>query len=252
MGGETDYGWYEMNGPIRILLLGGSGLLGTELQKLRKFDWAPCRVEFDFTNHKSIDNFFVTVGHLGIKTLNEFPDLIVNCAAWTAVEAAETHKTECYETNVVGVRNLVATGIPILHISTAYVFDGAKGNYKETDPVNPLGYYALTKALGEEAVLAGSGKIIRTLFKPSPWKYPRAYTDQITTGMYVQEAAKKIDWCIENFESLPEILHVGGKRQSIFDLASETRGVAMMSRLEVSANLPADVSLDDSLYRSLI
>lgn len=230
---------------MKVLVTGGSGLLGRELRKLRLHEY-PTRAEFDICSTESMFNY------LKNRSWVDKPELVVNCAAYTAVEKAEIDKEGCYRTNVLGVRNLVKfLQIPVLQISTAYVFDGTKGNYKENDPVNPLGYYALTKALAEEAVLAGDGKIIRTLFKPKPWPFPRAYDDQITSGGYVDDIAKKIDWCIKNFDFLPPILHVGMKRQSILDLALETRSVFRMSRTEVAANLPEDVSLDDSLYREL-
>lgn len=240
-------GWHTkiVAGQPHVLLLGGSGLLGRELQKLRKFDWVPSHAELDISDYGSICRYFGTNWHL--------PDLIVNCAAHTAVEKAETDKDACYRTNVVGVRNLLRTGIPVLQISTAYVFDGAKGDYKEGGAVNPLNYYALTKALAEEAVLgSGNGVVLRTLFKPRPWPFPRAYDDQITSGGYVDEIALKVDWCIGNFDRLPAMLHVGMQRQSIYDLARETRDVGRMSRKEVAANLPADVSLNDQLYNQLV
>lgn len=222
---------------LQILLTGGSGRLGRELQKLRKFDYVPTHAELDIADWNSVWNYFR-------QFVLEPPILIVNAAAYTAVERAELEHDACYQTNVIGVRNLVQTGYDVLQISTSYVYDGTKGNYKEDDAVNPLGYYALTKALAEETVLGGGGKVIRTLFKPRPWPFPKAYDDQITTGFYVDEAAKQINEAIDAFELLPSIVHQGGKRQTILDLALETRSVFRMSRKEVNANLPEDVSLN--------
>lgn len=225
---------------MNILLTGGNGLLGKELQKLRDFE-APSKEAFDITSLESMWEY--------LKDRSDIPELIVNCAAYTKVELAEIEKEECYKTNVLGVRNLTQFDIPILHISTAYVFDGTKGNYREYDAVNPLNYYSLTKALAEEVLLATGNRLIRTLFKPRPWPFYAAYTDQITTGMYVDEAAKEINQAIDSYVELPDIVHIGGKRQTIYELARESKDVKKMSRLEVNANLPEDVSLNCTFWK---
>ena len=233
----------------KIMLTGGTGLLGTELQKLRKFDCAPSRDEFNICDGFSFDFW----EHYLLADPPGYPDLLVHAAAFTAVERAEVDKQECFDVNVVGTLNLVALGVPILYISTSYVFDGEKGNYSEWEAVNPLGYYATTKALAEQSVLGAGNVVLRTLFKPSPWPHHRAYTDQISNGDYVGVIAKKINQAIDHFDGLPPIIHVGTETRTIFELAQQTRkDVGQMSRKEVAANLPCDISLDCSLWNQII
>lgn len=85
------------------------------------------------------------------------PDLIVNAAAYTAVDKAETERDLAFTINAHGpavLAKLVAeAGIPLVHISTDYVFDGtSRRPYREDDPIAPLGVYGASKAAGEAAV----------------------------------------------------------------------------------------------------
>ncbi len=97
------------------------------------------------------------------------PALVVNAAAYTAVDAAESAPEEAARANASGPGLVAATcrelGIPLVHISTDYVFDGAKGApYCEEDATNPTGVYGATKLAGERAVLAAypSAVVLRT------------------------------------------------------------------------------------------
>ena len=85
------------------------------------------------------------------------PDAVVNAAAYTAVDKAEADVDAAFAVNATAVgylaRACVALGIPLVHISTDYVFDGSKeGAYSETDAVSPLGVYGETKLAGEALV----------------------------------------------------------------------------------------------------
>ena len=85
------------------------------------------------------------------------PDAVVNAAAYTAVDRAETEAEAAFAVNRDGAGHLAraadAAGVPVVHVSTDYVFDGAKGApYLPADPVAPLGVYGASKAAGEDAV----------------------------------------------------------------------------------------------------
>ena len=85
------------------------------------------------------------------------PDVVVNAAAYTAVDRAESEPERAHWVNRDGPAHLAETcadaGIPLVHLSTDYVFDGTKGApYTEADATNPLGVYAQSKVAGEEAV----------------------------------------------------------------------------------------------------
>jgi dTDP-4-dehydrorhamnose reductase len=86
-------------------------------------------------------------------------DVVVNCAAWTAVDDAETHESAAFQVNAVGAANVARacakTGARMVHVSTDYVFDGnATTPYSEDAPIAPRSAYGRTKAAGEWAVRA--------------------------------------------------------------------------------------------------
>ena len=96
------------------------------------------------------------------KVAETSPDVIINAAAYTAVDKAESEEAQAYAVNRDGVANLAATGARLVHISTDFVFDGtASSPYPADAPTNPLGVYAASKLAGEEAA-GEKALIIRT------------------------------------------------------------------------------------------
>jgi dTDP-4-dehydrorhamnose reductase len=134
-----------------IAIIGSNGQLGWELvRKAEHRGYEPLALdipEIDITHAASIKD------KLGSKDLS----LVINAAAYTAVDRAETEPEQAYAVNRLGPANLAdfceQTAIPLIHISTDYVFDGSKaGAYCEDDPVAPLGVYGQSKAAGESEV----------------------------------------------------------------------------------------------------
>lgn len=104
------------------------------------------------------------------------PDLVVSAAAYTQVDRAESEETLAMTVNAVAAgeiaRATAMLGVPIIHLSTDYVFDGTKSTpYVESDPVGPLGVYGRSKLAGELAVAAASPDhvILRTTWLYSPF-----------------------------------------------------------------------------------
>jgi dTDP-4-dehydrorhamnose reductase len=135
----------------RVLLLGGSGILGSEvLLKLQSENFiyvSPTSLELDITNKDQI-----------LKFVSQFnPSWIVNCAAWTNVDGAESHFQESLQLNARAVQYIgeVAAEIKsrVIHISTDYVFDGnGSVPYLESDPTNPINAYGKSKLEGEKTL----------------------------------------------------------------------------------------------------
>ena len=104
------------------------------------------------------------------------PDLIVSAAAYTAVDTAESEPERAHAVNAEGPRRLAASaaalGIPVIHISTDYVFEGSNPHpWTEDDPTGPLGVYGASKLAGEQAVLAASPDniVLRVAWVYSPF-----------------------------------------------------------------------------------
>lgn len=104
------------------------------------------------------------------------PDVLVSAAAYTAVDKAESERELAFAVNQAGAAALASAartlGVPLIHLSTDYVFDGAKADpYVESDPTEPTGVYGASKLAGEHAVLAAHDNvaILRTAWVYSPF-----------------------------------------------------------------------------------
>lgn len=137
-------------------MTGANGQLGNELKLLLQ-DKAVYvdRDELDITDEEAVKAYVSS---------REW-EAIINCAAYTAVDKAESDAALAEMINAKGPENLAKTGVPLIHVSTDYVFDGTNCRpYAETDAVNPQSVYGKTKLAGEQAVLANAqtAVIIRT------------------------------------------------------------------------------------------
>lgn len=151
---------------MRILLTGRNGQVGWELQKtlapLGELT-APGRAELDLRDGARIDEAVRAVG----------PDVIVNAAAYTAVDKAESEREAAFAVNAVAPRILAEaakrSGALLVHYSTDYVFDGTKATpYLEDDAPNPLNVYGESKLAGERAIQASG---CRYLILRTSWVY---------------------------------------------------------------------------------
>jgi len=148
---------------VELLVFGAGGQLGTEMLSLAQARGIGARgfarADVDISDRAKVEEAVAAIK----------PRFVLNAAAYTAVDKAESEVEAAHAGNVTGAENIaLATakaGVPLIHISTDYVFDGSKkGAYVETDPLAPLGVYGCTKAEGEAAVRAANPQhvILRT------------------------------------------------------------------------------------------
>lgn len=148
---------------MKILITGASGMLGGDFtvaaRELGHEVIALSRSDLDLTDQSAVETLVE----------EHAPATVVNCAAWTDVDGAETHEEEATEVNASGAGYLgaaaAAIGASICQISTDYVFDGAKETpYVESDPTSPIQAYGRSKLAGEETVRAANPNhfIVRT------------------------------------------------------------------------------------------
>ena len=155
---------------MKILLFGASGQIG------RAFSEIACGRGWGIRNpsHAEVN---ICANAAVVESLQRaLPSVIVNAAAYTAVDQAETETEEAFRVNRDGAAILAKfaadADLPIIHLSTDYVFDGCSDRpYVEQDPVNPLGVYGKSKESGERMVRAAGGKhiILRTSWIYSPF-----------------------------------------------------------------------------------
>jgi dTDP-4-dehydrorhamnose reductase len=149
---------------MRILITGAGGMLGRDVLKAAAATGheprALARADLDITDADAVTR---ALAHAR-------PDAVINCAAWTKVDAAEEHEPEATAANGAGAGSLAAAaaaaGAWTVHVSSDYVFDGAKREpYLESDPTRPLSAYGRSKLAGEEAVAEaapGTHTIVRS------------------------------------------------------------------------------------------
>ena len=138
---------------MRALILGGGGQLAADLQAiLKERARSYGHAEVDVCDATALDRAYEEVT----------PDVVFNCAAFHNVEECESEPERAWKVNVEAVRQLAMRGVPLVHISTNYVFDGRREEpYGEHDLPHPRSIYALTKLAGEYAALAyGIGSLI--------------------------------------------------------------------------------------------
>jgi dTDP-4-dehydrorhamnose reductase len=154
---------------MRILVTGKQGQVARALAALSNDDMQIVtlgRPDLDITDRDSIARAIA----------RERPDILVNPAAYTAVDKAESEPDAAFAVNRDGAENVAAAanvaGVPIIHVSTDYVFAGDKAKpYVETDATGPTGVYGRSKLAGEEAVAAANAThvILRAAWVFSPW-----------------------------------------------------------------------------------
>ncbi len=148
---------------MKVIITGSNGQLGWELQRSAPDNYVLIAVDvdqLDITDAEAVDTFMAEAKS----------DLIINCAAYTAVDKAETEAELCYAINAQGAENLAKSakqhGTKLIHISTDFVFDGDGQStpYKPDAQTNPIGVYGASKLKGEQCVQAHNPEalIIRT------------------------------------------------------------------------------------------
>jgi dTDP-4-dehydrorhamnose reductase len=172
-----------------LLILGRSGQVARELQRLALEQGRPHLA-------RGRDSLDLLSGFDADRLLDELrPTAVVNAAAYTAVDRAEEEPEAAYRLNrdVPGslARACAAAGVPFVHFSTDYVFDGTKAApYVEDDPRNPLNVYGRSKAEGEDAVEAAGGRfvVLRT-----SWVYSAHGANFVRTMLRLAQARAEVD-----------------------------------------------------------
>lgn len=233
---------------MSVLITGGNGALGTELKKIFPSALAPSHQELDIINKKNVIDYI----------RNHDFDTIIHAAALTHIRPCEENRPLAWNTNVEGTKNLVDAVLDkkrdtrFIYISTACVFDGHAGMYKESSIPYPENFYALTKLIGEyEVNRLPEYLIIRTNFvAKKKWPYPRAFVDRFGTYLFAQDVSKGImDVQKENLDGYVHI--VGDEKISMFELARLTTPEIQPMTLNdyTGPRLTIDMSLDTERWK---
>lgn len=222
---------------MKILLFGSSGTLGREIQKLNADIVCPTHEECDITK------FHDVMGCI----LDNNPDVVINAAAIIDNRDIEKNPVPALNTNIVGAANVsmmcFQANIRLVYISSDYVYEGTRGNYREDDAVKPFNLYSFTKFGGEcSAVAVKNHLIIRTSFGKNTFDYKEAFTDKWSSKCYVDEIAPMI---LEAAMSpLTGVLNLGTERKTLYDYASQRSVVKPVKISDTNYHTPYDTSLN--------
>ena len=223
---------------VRIMLTGGSGLLGSELRRSGPAIDAPSSAELDIRDAAAVADY----------VQKKSPDIIIHAAAETDNRRIERDPSAALDINIQGTVNIVqaclGTRIRLVYLSTDYVYGGDRGDYLESDELQPANLYAWTKLGGEAAVRAVPNHlIIRTSFGASEFDYPGAFTDKWSSKEYVDVIAADILAAASS--PLSGVIHVGSERRSLYDYAVARNPEVAAIELGDAAHLtPTDTSLN--------
>ncbi len=225
----------------RALILGAGGMLAFEvLPALQRAGWEVLALSHGQCSITDQQGLLAALAQAS-------PEVVFNCAAYTAVDRAESEPDRAFEVNARGAglvaRTCARRGVPLVHLSTDFVFDGqAEGPYREEDAPRPLGAYARSKLAGEEEVLQTGGRawVVRTgglyghrgasFFRAILWRAARGESlrvvdDQWTSPTWTRDLARQLLRIVE--AAPPGLYHAtAGGQTTWFEAARRALALA--------------------------
>ena len=242
---------------LKVVVTGGSGVLGTALRDVRPRWTYLSRSECDVRDFRAV--------YRTLKSLS--PDIVLHTAALT--DHAHPNAAEIIDTNIIGTQ-IVTTecdrlGIPMAYTSTHYVYGGVRGNYAETDAEAPIGAYAMSKLAGEVAaatlghanclIVRGSWYTRETRLEH--WARRGALVDAWCSREPVADAARKIIALID--AGVRGVVNIGGEPrtfdQILYDEGYENFPKVSRADIDDTAlapyTFPPDTSVDTAKFEAL-
>ncbi len=235
---------------MKILITGGNGKFCKHLVEQGKdFTFlTPTKNEADIRSYWNLDSYFYL-------HQNEF-DYVIHAAAITRpMVIHEDNPSLSIKTNIIGTSNVVLMcqryKKKIIYISTDYVYDGKKGDFKETDAVKPFTKYGWSKLGGECAVkMYKNSLILRMAIQKKPFPHSKALIDMRKSYMFMEDAAQIVLKLLDE----TGIINVGGKSQSVYDFVrEEDPNVMPITLSEISdVNMADDCSMNTKKMKRVI
>ncbi len=233
---------------IKIVVTGGSGRFGKELQKYESKHKIlfPKKKELDILNIKKLRKYLI----------RKKPNILIHLAGLSRPMNVHEKKIEkSIDLNIIGTANVTKVckelNIKLIYFSTNYVYSGTKGNYKETDPLLPVNKYAWSKLGGEASVqLYENSLILRVCMTEKPFVHDKAFANVKTSFMFHQDVVKIL------FKLLKKkgIINVGGKSDYVYNFAKKSNPNTKKIFLKKKAKLimPFDSSINLSKLNKII
>lgn len=230
----------------KILVTGGGGRFAKVLkEKNYKLNlYFVSKKECNILNENSI-----------VKIIKKIkPSIILHTAGLSRpMNIHETNISKSIDLNIIGTSNLVKIckkyKIKIVYFSTSYVYEGVRGNYKETDPVKPFNNYGLSKLGGECAVsMYENSLVLRINMTEKPFMFKKAYNNLIANYMYHEDLVKILPKIINK----RGILNIGGKPQSVYRFAKSKKLDVKKIKAKNLTKLPLRQDMNINKLKKLI
>ncbi len=200
----------------KVVFTGGNGRFAGAIKKIKSpyKIFYPNKKELNILSEKTIENYLRKIR----------PKILIHMAGLSRPMKQHEEKIHrSIELNIVGTANIVKVcsrlNIKVIYLSSGYVYQGKKGNYKETDAILPWNNYGWSKLGGEASVqMYKNSLIIRANISQSPFLHNRAFSNVKINFLYHDEAARIIFKLINK----KGIINLGGKSSSVYKFAKKT------------------------------
>ena len=230
----------------KILVTGGDGRFAKILKdKNKKLNLVFCsKKQLDILSIKSIKKNFV----------KQKPKIMFHCAGLSRpMDIHEKNIIKSIDLNIIGTANLVKVcklyKIKLIYFSTGYVYEGKKGNYKETDAVKPFNNYGLSKLGGECAVaMYKKSLILRITMMEKPFTHSAAFTNLKSNFMFHEDLVEILPKIINQ----TGIINIGGKSQSVFNFVKKYNKLVKKTKLNKDSKLPLNQTMNLSKLKNYL
>jgi len=228
----------------KIVVTGGSGRFGSILQKKYKSNKLlyPSKEQLNILSKESVEKY--------LKKTN--PKILIHLAGLSRPMRIHDNKiSKSIDLNIIGTANIVKVcsklKIKLIYFSTNYVYQGKKGNYKETDPVLPINNYAWSILGGESSVqMYKNSLILRVCMTEEPFIHKKAFSNVKTNFIFHKEVANILFKVLK----LKGIINIGGKIQSPFNFGKKYN--KNLKKILAKKKFPLNPSINISKLKKVV
>ena len=228
----------------KIVVTGGSGRFGSILQKKYKSNKLlyPSKEQLNILSTRSIEKYLQKTN----------PKILIHLAGLSRpMKIHDNNISKSIDLNIIGTANIVKAcsklKVKLIYFSTNYIYQGKKGNYKETDPVMPVNNYAWSKLGGESSVqMYKNSLILRVCMTEEPFIHKKAFSNIKTNFIFYKEVAN----ILFKILNLKGILNIGGKIQSPFNFGKKYN--KNIKKILAKKNFPVNPSMNISKLKKVI
>jgi dTDP-4-dehydrorhamnose reductase len=228
----------------KIVVTGASGRFGSILQKKYKSNKLlyPSKKQLNILSTKSIEKYLQKTN----------PKILIHLAGLSRpMKIHDNNIFKSIDLNIIGTANIVKVcsklRIKLIYFSTNYVYQGKKGNYKETDPVLPINNYAWSKLGGESSVqMYKNSLILRVCMTEDPFIHKKAFSNVKTNFIFHKEVANILFKVL----NLKGVINIGGKIQSPFNFGKKYN--KNLKKILAKKNFPLNPSMSISKLKKVV